>query len=199
MTGDGGWAGASARREAERLRREREAAPSMFRGRSRDAAAWERGAEGEELVGAILDDLPGVLVLHDRGMPGRSANIDHIAVASSGVYVIDAKHYAGQPRTDAGRLFLGRDDRTALVDAVRRQVGAVAAVLGDAGAPAHGVLCFVGADWSIGNGFLLDGIGITAPDRLPALLGAPGPLDRVRLEAIHRRLAAGLAAAGPVG
>ena len=35
-------------------------------------------------------------MLHDRRIPGTRANIDHIAVASSAVWVIDAKRYNGK-------------------------------------------------------------------------------------------------------
>ena len=35
-------------------------------------------------------------VLHDRRIPGSNANIDHIAVAATGVYAIDPKRYRGQ-------------------------------------------------------------------------------------------------------
>jgi hypothetical protein len=34
-----------------------------------------------------------VAVLHDRRIPGSRANIDHIAIAATGVWVIDSKRY----------------------------------------------------------------------------------------------------------
>lgn len=185
-----GWAGASAHRQA------------AHGGRSgRDGIAWAKGAEGEVAVGHALDRLPGVLVLHDRAVPGSTANIDHIAVAPTGVYVVDAKQYAGEPhpvRIGDGsilRLRVGAADRTELVVGVRRQLGVVAEALEDPSVPVRAVLCFVGADWSEGKGFVVDGVGITSPGPLGELLAAPGPLSPERITAIHARLRERLAAA----
>ena len=50
-----------------------------------------------------------VLLLHDRRLPGSRANIDHIAVTSAGIWVIDSKRYTGRPRLKAtGGLFRPR-------------------------------------------------------------------------------------------
>ena len=58
--------------------------------------SWARGAGGEELVArALAKHCPDVAVLHDRRIPGSRANIDHIAVAATGVWVIDTKRYKG--------------------------------------------------------------------------------------------------------
>lgn len=61
--------------------------------------SWDRGAVGEERLGARLDALAanGLAVLHDRRIPGSKANIDHIAVTRGGIWVIDAKRYKGRP------------------------------------------------------------------------------------------------------
>src|SRR5690606_18543542 len=82
MIQDRGFAGASAHRE------------SLAQGSRRDAADWRKGAEGERVVGRMLDDLVvcGVRAVHDRRVPASLANIDHIAISSTGVYVIDAKN-----------------------------------------------------------------------------------------------------------
>jgi hypothetical protein len=79
---------------------------------------WEHGAVGEERLGARLDTVAGqgIAVLHDRRIPGTTANIDHVAVTATGVWVIDAKRYKGRPtlRFEGGilwprveRLFVG--------------------------------------------------------------------------------------------
>jgi hypothetical protein len=67
------------------------------------------GARGEEkLAGAILA-MPGVNVLHDRRVPGSSANIDHIVIAPAGIFVVDAKLYQGLIRIrDRGPICKGR-------------------------------------------------------------------------------------------
>lgn len=183
MTQDRGFAGASAYRE------------SLRQAGSRDARAWRQGAVGESIVGRMLADA-GVRTVHDRRVPGSDANIDHIAVAASGVYVIDAKNYVGRPRVDTfggadatpRRLFIGHEDHTHLVHAVRRQVRVVEGALDDPSLPVRGILCFVGADWDVINGYLVSGVGVTSPDGVAALLATPGPLDPERVDAVHRRL-----------
>jgi len=63
-------------------------------------------------------------VLHDRRIPGTRANIDHIAIAPSGLWAIDAKHYKGRvEHVDKGgwfltdwRLLVGGRDKTGLVE-----------------------------------------------------------------------------------
>ncbi len=185
MTQDRGFAGSSAYRE------------SLRRAGSRESADWRKGAVGESIVGRMLADA-GVRTVHDRRVPGSDANIDHIAIAPTGVYVIDAKNYTGRPRVDsyaggdatARRLFIGRDDHTHLVHAVRRQVRIVEGALDDPSVPVRGILCFVGAEWEVINGYLVHGVGVTSPDGVAALLAASGPLDAGRVDAVHRRLAA---------
>jgi hypothetical protein len=185
-----GWAGASAHREAVSGARA-----------GRDGLAWAKGAEGEVLVGRALESAPGVLVLHDRAVPGSTANIDHIAITPSGILVVDAKHYAGVPhlvRIGDGsilRLRVGETDRTDLVAAVRRQLGIVAEALGDPSVPARAVLCFVGVDAPAGRGFVIDDVGVTSPDGLRELAALPGPLAPDRIAAVHALLRERLAAA----
>jgi len=170
---------------------------------SRELSAWERGSAGEAIVGRVLDDVEGIQVLHDRAMPGRSANIDHIVVAPTGIYVIDAKNYTEHPRFEAPpgeidrrrRLWVGHEDWTALVDAVRWQAAVVAAILGEPEIPVRGILCFVGADWTAGNGFVVDGVGVTSDLRIAALVGSPGPLSPAAIARLHSHLEASLSPA----
>ncbi|HWK20357.1 MAG TPA: nuclease-related domain-containing protein [Microbacteriaceae bacterium] len=180
-----GWAGASAERHGARG----------------GGAAWAKGAEGERIVGRMLDSLAGVRVLHDRAVPGSRANIDHVAIAPSGVYVIDAKHYAAEPRLDrlgdgsVLRLKVGPSDRTELVVGIRQQLGVVAEALARPDVPVRAVLCFAGAHWPESNGFVIDGVGVTSPERLGELLAMPGPLPPTEIESLHVQLRARLAAA----
>lgn len=190
MTSDRGFAGASAYREA------RQASGTQ------DRRDWRAGAVGESIVGRVLAELDhhGVRAVHDRRVPGSLGNIDHIAITPMGVYVIDAKNYTGHPRVEtepgahatARRLFIGRDDHTHLVHAVRSQVRVVLGALDDPTVPVRGILCFVGSHWEMLNGYLIDGVGITSPDGLAALLEIPGPLDAERVDALHHRLTTAL-------
>lgn len=113
---------------------------------------WARGAAGEEMVAATLNKRlrHDARVLHDRRIPGSRANIDHIAVTRSGVWVIDAKRYAGaikrkKPLFGAATLSIKGRDQTKLIAGLARQVEiltpVVAAVSPDV--KVRGALCFV--------------------------------------------------------
>jgi hypothetical protein len=153
---------------------------------SQSTTAWKTGAAGEERVAEILAPCVELKALHDRRIVGTKANIDHIAVAPSGVYVIDAKKYAGAVEArDVGsffrrdyRLYVGGRDRTKLVEGVRRQVTLVAAALDDSEAAlVRGVLCFVGAEWPLVFRRPVTVAGVTAvwPLGLPSLLQPKNP------------------------
>lgn len=140
-------------------------------------AAWAKGARGERYVGFYFDRLrsTGAAVLHDRRIPRTRANIDHIVVADSGVWIIDTKHYGGRiQRRDTGgwfrsdiRLFVGRRDRTNLVVAMAKQVDAVRAALGCDNVLIRPVLCFVDAErTAFAKPFRLGGVLVTSPRRL---------------------------------
>ena len=114
---------------------------------------WARGSQGERLVAESLakrcDDR--VVVLHDRRVPGSRANIDHIAIAPSGIWVIDAKMHKGKPEVTAPlfgtpKLKVNGRDCTQLVAAVNRQVALVTERGRLTGVPVHGCMCFVEAE-----------------------------------------------------
>jgi hypothetical protein len=146
--------------------------------------AWETGAVGEERLGARLDSLAGqgIAVLHDRRIPGSKANIDHIAITPSGIWVIDAKRYKGRPelkveggllRPRTERLLVGRRDCTKLVDGVLHQIEVLRHHVPDV--LVAGALCFVEADWPlIGGFFATRGVYVVSPRRLGKLLAQEG-------------------------
>ena len=125
--------------------------------------AWAAGAKGERAVGQTLDGLAdqGIVTLHDRRIPGTKANIDHIAIAPSGIYVIDTKYrekgrVAKRPdgpiwNRGPGRLYVGGRNCTSLVGKMAGQVSAVMAAVQDVpGArvvPIQPMLVFVNAEW----------------------------------------------------
>lgn len=211
---DVGTPGASARREFERRRARREKRVRAKHPRiggllhalsdePQTTEAWNTGALGEERLGARLNELASdrLRVLHDRRVPGTRANIDHLAVTPTGVYVIDTKKYAGRPRLRVGgglfrprteKLFVGSRDCTKLVDGVLKQVDVVRSVLTE-DVPVHPVLCFVEADWPlIGGAFETRGVSVLWPRKLYPVLADEGPLAVEPIGAIHRVLAAGL-------
>jgi hypothetical protein len=125
---------------------------------------WAQGAAGERAVAAKLDALVGdnVAALHDRRLRRpdgtlSKANIDHLAVTPSGVWVIDAKTHHGSlevrrsgglfsPRVEA--LYINGRDQTRLVHGLLKQVDAVRRELSTVGASiaVQGALCFVGTE-----------------------------------------------------
>ena len=162
---------------------------------------WAVGAEGERKLGAGLDGLvdEGVISLHDRLRPGTTANIDHLAVTATGVWVIDAKRYKGQvAKRDVGgwfakdvRLFVGRRDCMKLVAAMSKQVAAVRKALGEdwADVPVRPILCFVDAEWCwFAKPFELDGVIVTWPKAARALLVGGGPLAPEKVERVAAKL-----------
>ena len=189
---DSGTAGSSARREYERRKAKDEERLRQKWGKlggiavalsdeKQSTKAWATGAVGEERLGARLDSLvsESIAVLHDRRIPGSKANIDHIAVTTAGIWVIDAKRYKGRPelkieggilRPKVEKVLVGRRDCTKLVDGVLKQVDLVREVVGDI--PVIGSLCFVEADWPlIGGAFATRGVQVLWPKRLAKLLG----------------------------
>jgi hypothetical protein len=209
---EAGTPGASARREFERrsARREeriRSAHPKLgglihaLTEDPQSTRAWDVGAVGEERLGQRLNELvtDQLQVLHDRRVPGSRANIDHIAVTPTGVYVIDAKRYRGRPhlkveggllRPRTEKLLVGTRNCTPLVDGVLKQVDIVRDHLDDT-VPVHGVLCFVEADWPlIGGSFTTRGVEALWPKNLYPKLRSDGPIEEATIAPLVRSLAA---------
>lgn len=167
--------------------------------------AWSRGAEGERRLGRQLDDLRSrdVRVLHDRAIPRSRANIDHLVISPTGVYVVDSKRYRGRIehraagtifRPGPDRLFVGQRDRSRLVSGMARQVETVRSVLDrcapDAPTPVHAVLCFVDGDWApFARPFTIDGVLVLWPKKLRRRIVQPGPLTADQIERIGALLA----------
>ncbi|TQM65163.1 nuclease-related domain-containing protein [Humibacillus xanthopallidus] len=212
-----GTPGGSARREYERREAKREERiranhPKLgglilaLSGERQSTTAWDTGAVGEERLGKGLEGLASdtLRLLHDRRIPRTRANIDHLAVTASGVYVIDAKKYRGRPhlkvegglfRPRVERLLVGSRDCTRLVDGVLKQVEVVRGLL-DIDVPVHGVLCFVEADWPlIGGTFTTRGVQALWPNKLYPQLQAEGPSTAATIAELHRKLASALRAA----
>jgi len=101
--------------------------------------AWAKGSEAERRLAESLTRRVGdrAVLLYDRKVPKTRGNIDHMAVASSGVWVIDAKQCSGlvEKRDKGGlskvdfRLYVNGRGRTKLVEGLGRQVEAVRVAL----------------------------------------------------------------------
>lgn len=123
--------------------------------------AWEVGAVGEIAVGKALDKYAAkysFTVIHDRRLPNSKANIDHLAITTSGIFVIDAKNYEGviKIKDESGffsepnlKLFVGGRNCMNLVSGMKRQVEVINKILevNPVNMPVIGVLAFYKADW----------------------------------------------------
>lgn len=70
---------------------------SFIEEKLRESRAWRRGYEGERVIGELLKDglSEKYHVFNDVRFPGRTANIDHIVVGPSGVFVLNTKNWRG--------------------------------------------------------------------------------------------------------
>jgi Nuclease-related domain len=206
---DAGTAGASARaeharRRANRERRVREKHPRVgglilaLQDEPGHEQVWARGAVGEEAVARTLAKYCNdqVVILHDRRISGSRANIDHIAIAPSGVWVIDSKRYKGKVATQKPlfgkpKLTIGGRDKTKLIDGLASQVATVEKVMATVapGTPLRGVLCFVDADLPMLGNLSFNGYLLLYPKRLAKRLNAYGPLAPERVKAVAAELA----------
>lgn len=153
-----------------------------------EADHYERGAIGEERVGAVLDgaDREAFRVLHDRLVsPGKSqANLDHIVVAHSGIYLIDAKNWTGnitiykqslwQHRTSSsGRQSISKTQQ------VKQVAGMAAQMQRGLGQRVTPVLCLAGENAErFGPPAEIDGVHIVAVTGLLEWLQAQPPQQR---------------------
>jgi hypothetical protein len=217
---DRGRPGASAALEGKRRREKREARinaayPKIGKfllavtDAPQSTRAWEKGAAGERWLGSRLDRLraEGFGVLHDRRIPTTKANIDHLVVGPSGVFVVDAKHYKGSvERRDRGwifqrdwRLYVNGRDKTKLVEAMATQVAAVRAALSAttfADVSVIPVLCFTDSDWGLlASPFSIGDVHVTWPRALRKQLRSAGTLEPEEIAALELALATSLPAA----
>jgi hypothetical protein len=213
---DSGVAGASARREYERRKANRETRVKDRFGRFAGLAlaltddpqstrAWATGARGEEKLAAALHGIEGLRVLHDRRVARSSANIDHILIAPAGVFVVDAKNLRGKIeirnrggffRTDH-RLYIGRRDCSALATSLGWQVEAVTAALIDAGVDpipeVTPVLCFIDGEWPLfGAPNEYVGVRLEGTGSIRKLVAAPAALDSSSIDRLARLLSVAL-------
>ncbi len=217
---DTGVPGASARAEHDRRRVRREEQLEQRWGTGRlgrlakalsddpqSTKAWAQGAAGEEQVARVLHRRLGesAVLLHDRKVPGTRGNIDHIVIASSGVWIVDAKRYQGKvERRDVGgllrsdvRLYVGGRDRSKLVAGMQWQFDAVLGALGGLELPVHRALSFVDADWPLffAKPLRFGDVWVSWPSKMAELIAEPGPLDDEVVERAARLLAGRLPAA----
>lgn len=220
-----GRPGASLQQEADRMRAKREseirtAHPKSgglilaMRKEPVKSRVLAQGAAGERKIAAKLEELAGpeVFFLHNRlcGHGRRDGDIDHIAVAPSGIYVIDAKHYPDasvEVRRTGGlltpreeRLYIRGRDSTKLLVSIRRQYDAVKTALSDLdGAhvvPVFSAFCFLGANLPLLWSESIEGVPLYGPRRMAKAIRKEGPMNERHRTRLLEHLAARLPAAG---
>ena len=167
------------------------------------AATWGKGSEGESKLAAFVAREVGdrVIALHDRLIPGTRGNIDHIFVAPTGLWVVDAKAYKGKVESrDVGpiwrrenQVYVGGRNRTERARAVEKQVAAVIAALRAdptlKGTDVHAALCFVESVWGLLDfPFQVGNVWVLYPGALKKRLRKDGPLAAEVRERVARRL-----------
>jgi hypothetical protein len=209
-----GTAGASAAAEGDRRRDNRvekvrrqygdhaAAVADEMAGREMDAT-WGKGSAGESKLAAYVTKELGdaVIPLHDRLIPGTRGNIDHIFIASTGIWVVDAKSYKGKlEKRETGSLFrrtnqvyVGGRNQSKLANGVNKQVAAVIAALKtDAsleGTEVNAGLCFLDSEWALlESPFQIGNVWVLRRSALKKRLRKKGALSRETMERIARRL-----------
>lgn len=209
-----GQPGASATRVHRHRRSNREARTRMdhpligglllaLRDEPQHESAWRQGALGERAIASYLDRRTAngpAIVLYDRRMPGSRANVDVLAIAPTGVYVIDAKAIKGKVRVakplfSAERLLIEGRNRTKLIDSLERQISAVRDALSAArhpDVPVLGVLCFTKADFPLLGTLEIRGHRLHHRRALAKRLNRKGTLTPAAIDALAGELAAAL-------
>jgi Nuclease-related domain len=145
---------------------------------SEAARTWQRGATGERHTARLLDRLTrdGYVVFHDLAVPGSPANVDHLVIGPSGVFVIDSKQWSGSVHQGADGLVWHnhyRLDRS--LETVRWEARAISRILGTRAA----ALLSVHGAHVHGGGLEAQGVAIVPACLLRGALG----YDRVLSDA----------------
>lgn len=134
-----------------------------------------------------------VRLLHDRCMPRSRTNIDHVAVAPTGVWVIDAKKYKGKvevrtPLFDKPTLIVNRRDKSKLADGLAKQVAAVYAAVGT-DVPVRGAFCLLEAELPLLRTLSFRGYPLLSRRKMAKRLNATGALPDERVRELATLLA----------
>ena len=178
---------------------------ALREGRSRHDHKWVKGAAGEYLMDQSLRNRlsKDAVILTDRQIPGTKANIDHLVVASSGVWIIDTKNWKGRIEykgsssfsTDP-RLYVAGKDRTAVVEAMYAMVIPVAKAIDNRSVPVNPALVFIDGDWAtaalprlmMNRPYQHLGVWITPPKILAKMINEAGPLDNQAVQVLGVKL-----------
>jgi hypothetical protein len=151
---------------------------------SERARTWQRGAAGERRTARLLRRLTrdGFVIFHDLAVPGSPANVDHLVIGSTGVFVIDSKQWSGSVRQGADGLAWHNHYRLdRILETVRWEADTLGHILGTR---VVALLCVHGAHVH-GGGLEAQGVAIVPAHLLRSALG----YDRVLSDADVQLLA----------
>lgn len=163
-------AGTSAEQRADAL----DAKAERLRAR---AGRLRDGARGERITATVLNPRSGNgwYILHDLAIPQSKANIDHVVIAPSGVFVVDSKNWSRSPKVGGGTLWVGRFPQRHELATLKWEVEQVNAVLraalGEGNPEAIGVISLTG-DAPRGSTITVDGITALAVENLVGHIAA---------------------------
>lgn len=194
------------RRRRNREQRTRDAHPRIgglllaLKGAPQHESAFHQGAVAERAIAdslATRTDPNHIITLHNRRMPAGRGDIDHLAIAPTGVWVIDTKDWNGKveitaPWVGTPGLHIGGRDCTKLIDGLERQIAAVRAALDGGGyqeITVRGALCFTKADLPFLRTQTFRGHLLLYRRALAKQLNADGPLSAASIEQLARHLA----------
>jgi len=219
QTIDPGNPGGSSIERYERLHSKRDAAIEKKWGRfsgvvkflkddPQSTTAWRSGSEGERKLASHLTERLGdrVVLLHDRRVPRTRGNIDHLVIAASGVWIVDAKLRKGLIELrDVGnwftvdrQLYVGGRRQTKLVEDMSWQVDAVRRAIGEPNVPVRPAVCFVDGEWRLFRKPIeLNGVLVCWPQKLVEKISDDGSLRAEDVLAVAGHLASSLPAKAP--
>jgi hypothetical protein len=162
---------------------------------TRRDSKWIKGAAGEYLMAKALHEglKSGEVILNDRTIPQSKANIDHIVIASSGIWIIDSKHWKGQIQVknvggimhSTQKLFVDGRDESYRAERMYSQVIPIANTVNDPSVPIRPVLVFIDGNWGAGTTlrilrhrpYEMLGVLISWPRAVIARIAEPGPIS----------------------
>jgi hypothetical protein len=157
---------------------------------SEDARNWRRGARGERRTARQLDRLTdrGWVVFHDLAVPGSRANVDHLAVGPSGIFLIDSKNWRGRlVFAPDGTLWHGSYPMTAALATIGFEVAAIAGALETPSSALEPLIVIHGSTIPWGEQFL-GGVGVLPGRQLaPTLLALPPRLSDQQITELAER------------
>lgn len=161
----------------------RSALDAVWIGKQRDrrSARHKAGCRGERAVCSELSKLAtqGFHHLDDRRWrqdPENKVNLDHLVIGPAGVFVVDAKNWAGRVEVRSSQLLQNGencDDRLIALSWLTHRVEEVLLAAGYAGRP-HAVVCFASSQRSLPPA--LGRTLLTDVDRVAELLASRPPV-----------------------